>query len=249
MTGPPPAMTFHVLSIFPEMLEAPLGASIIGKAIDRGLIEVHLHQIRDHTTDRHRSTDDTPYGGGAGMVMKPEPLVRAIRWVKQEHHVDRSILLSAAGGLFSQRQARRLAGNSSILLICGRYEGVDERVKLLEVDEEISVGDYVLSGGEPAALVVVDAVSRLVPGVLGNIDSLQEESHSSGLLEYPQYTRPREYEGHEVPEVLLSGDHARIARWRRRLSLLRTRTRRPELFIRYELSDEDLRLLEEGGDE
>lgn len=219
---------FTVISIFPRMFDSALSHSILKRAQENNLINVDLVDLRDYSTDRHRTTDDTPYGGGQGMVMKPEPLVRAIDDFRQQTPKARIILLSPRGSRFSQATARRLAQEENLVLICGRYEGVDERVSAF-VDEEISIGDYTLSGGEPAAIVLIDAVARLVPGVLGNADSAAEESFSAGLLEYPQYTRPEEYRGMKVPQVLLSGDHERIKAWRIEQSLQLTRARRPDL--------------------
>ena len=224
-------LNFTIISIFPGMFDSPLGHSILKKAQDKGLITFNFIDPRDHTTDRHRVTDDYPYGGGQGMVMKPEPLVAAIEQAKDRSPGARVILLTPQGQVFTQDIARRLAGEESIVLVCGRYEGIDERVKAF-VDEEISIGDYTLSGGEPAATVVIDAVARQVPGVLGNENSALDESFSDGLLEYPQYTRPEEFRGMKVPEVLLSGNHERIRQWRRQQSLALTRARRPDLFAK-----------------
>jgi tRNA (guanine37-N1)-methyltransferase len=219
---------FTVVTIFPRMFESPLGHSILKKAQDKGLISVSLVDPREYATDRHHMTDDYPYGGGQGMVMKAEPLVGAIEAARQRSRNARIIMLSPRGQRFNQRIAARLATEQEIVLVCGRYEGVDERVQAF-VDEELSVGDYTLSGGEPAALVIIDAVSRLIPGVLGNEASAAEESFTDGLLEYPQYTRPEEFRGMKVPDVLLSGDHQRIREWRREQSLNLTRERRPDL--------------------
>lgn len=221
---------FTIITIFPQMFDSPLGHSILKKAREKGLIKIAFVDPRNYTTDRHRSTDDTPYGGGQGMVMKPEPLVAAIEDARTKAPEARVILLAPQGRVFNQEAARRLSKEQEIVLICGRYEGIDERVKAF-VDEEISIGDYTLSGGEPAATVVIDAVARLVPGVLGNEISAVEESFTEGLLEYPQYTRPEEFRAMKVPEVLLSGDHERIRRWRREQSLLLTRERRPDLYV------------------
>jgi tRNA (guanine37-N1)-methyltransferase len=218
-------MRVDVLTLFPEMFEGPLRESILGRARDRGLVQIGLHDLREYATDRHRVVDDTPYGGGAGMVLKVEPLVAAIRDIKREG--ARVILLSPQGRLFTQSVARELAALATLVLVCGRYEGVDERVRAF-VDDELSIGDYVLTGGELPAMVVIDAVSRLVPGVI-EAASLEHESHTSGLLEYPQYTRPAEFSGLRVPDVLLSGDHKAIAKWREAESRKRTRERRPDL--------------------
>ncbi|HEX7229921.1 MAG TPA: tRNA (guanosine(37)-N1)-methyltransferase TrmD [Candidatus Binatia bacterium] len=219
---------FTVISIFPRMFDSALSHSILKRAQESNLINIELVDLRDYSTDRHRTTDDTPYGGGQGMIMKPEPLVSAIDHFRQHTRNARIILLSPRGSPFEQATARRFAQQQNLVLICGRYEGIDERVSAF-VDEEISIGDYTLSGGEPAAIVVIDAVARLVPGVLGNANSAAEESFSAGLLEYPQYTRPEEYRGMKVPEVLLSGDHERIKAWRAEQSLHLTRARRPDL--------------------
>lgn len=222
---------FTVVTIFPRMFDSPLGHSILKKARDKELIAVHLVDPRDYASDRHRITDDYPYGGGQGMVMKPEPLVGAIEAVRERCPNARVIMLSPRGQVFDQSIAARLAREENIVLVCGRYEGVDERVKAF-VDEELSVGDYTLSGGEPAALVVIDAISRLVPGVLGNEASAAEDSFTDGLLEYPQYTRPENFRGMKVPGILLSGDHERIRQWRLEQSLELTKDRRPDLLTK-----------------
>lgn len=235
-------MIFEIVTLFPRMVEAPLRESILGKAIERGHIEVRVRDLRQHAHDKHQVTDDTPYGGGAGMVMKPEPLVEAIEAARESVPGARVVLLDPAGRRFDQAVAREYAALGRLVLVCGRYEGVDERVRAF-VDEELSLGDFVLTGGELAALCVVDACARLVPGVLGNEQSAGSESFEQGLLDYPQYTRPPEFRGMRVPEVLLSGDHARIARWRRKQALLRTRDRRPDLFARLKLGEEDRKLL------
>jgi len=222
-----------VVTIFPEMIRQAVGWSITGRAIAAGLLEVRTIQVRDFATDRHRTVDDVPYGGGPGMVMKPEPLAAAIRTAREAQPGGRVVLLSASGTTFCQEKARRYAADpAGVILVCGHYEGVDERIAEHYVDEEVSIGDYVLSGGEPAALVVLDAVARLVPGVLGNEGSLAEESHEHGLLEHPQYTRPPDFEGHRVPEVLLSGNHQEVARWRREAALQKTRRMRPDIASR-----------------
>lgn len=221
-------LTFTVITIFPQMFASFLGHSILKRAQEKNLVKINLIDLRDYTTDKHRMTDDYPYGGGQGMVMKPEPLVAAIEAARKTNPQARIVLLAPHGRVFRQSEAQRLAGENEIVLLCGRYEGLDERVKAF-IDEEISVGDYTLSGGEPAANIVIDAVTRLIPGVLGNENSTVEESFSDGLLEYPQYTRPEEFRGMKVPEVLLSGDHQRIKDWRREKSLAITRQRRPDL--------------------
>ncbi len=215
------------------MFDSPFAESILKRAQENKLIDLHFHDLREHTLDKHRNVDDYPFGGGAGMVMNVEPIDRALTAIKEIRPQTHSILLTPSGKLFCQTKAWELSLKKDIVLICGRYEGVDERVRLL-VDDEISVGDYVLSGGEIPAMTVVDAVSRLVPGVLGDEESLNEESFSEGLLEYPQYTRPQNYKGWQVPEVLLSGNHKEIANWRREESLKKTETNRPDLFKKYQ---------------
>ena len=231
-------MNFTIVTLFPAMLAPAFGHSILKKAQDKGLISIRLVDPRDYATDRHRITDDYPYGGGQGMVMKPEPLVSAIEESKRHLKQAKVVLLSPQGRVFDQSQATRLAQEQELVLICGRYEGVDERVKHF-IDEELSIGDFTLSGGEPAAIVVVDTVARLIPGVLGNDRSAEEESFSNGLLEYPQYTRPEEFRGMRVPQVLLSGDHERIKQWRRDMSLRLTHARRPDLFGKAPLTREE----------
>jgi tRNA (guanine37-N1)-methyltransferase len=237
-------MIFDILTIFPGMFSSPLEESIVGKARDRGLIEVRVHNIRDFATDRHQMTDDRPFGGGEGMVMKPEPIVKALRAIRDAGPCGSSILLTPQGRLFNQEIARELSRLPRLILICGRYEGVDERVAEFFTDDQISIGDYVLTGGELAAMVVVDAVARLIPGALGNEFSADADSFSEQVLEHPQYTRPQHFEGMSVPEVLLSGNHAGIRRWRRGQALLRTMMRRPDLFARLSLTEKDLALLE-----
>ncbi|MGZ6143724.1 MAG: tRNA (guanosine(37)-N1)-methyltransferase TrmD [Myxococcales bacterium] len=223
-------LSVEVLTLFPRMVAAPLEESILGKARAAGLLRVGVTDIREFAEGKHRVTDDVPYGGGAGMVMKPEPLVAAIEAARKREPAARVVLMSPQGRRFDQRAAEELLKREKLILVCGRYEGVDERV-MDWIDEELSLGDFVLTGGEFAALAVIDAVARLVPGVLGNAESPVEESFggSEGLLEGPQYTRPPEFRGRKVPEVLLSGDHAKIAAWRRDQALQRTRTRRPDL--------------------
>lgn len=223
------AFPFHILTLFPEFFRSPFKTSMIRRAIEEGALAVDVTDIRDFATDRHRTTDDNPYGGGAGMVMKPEPLVGALEHARDQRPEAPRILLTPQGEPFRQSTAEELAGGPGAILVCGRYEGVDQRVRDGWIDREISVGDFVLSGGEPAALVVVDATMRLLPGVLGNEQSLDEESFAGGGLEYPQYTRPREFRGREVPDVLLSGDHGKIAEWRRQKAKERTKERRPDL--------------------
>jgi tRNA (guanine37-N1)-methyltransferase len=217
---------FEILTLFPEAFPGPLQWGVTGRALASGIVELRVHDLRDYTHDRHRQVDDVPYGGGAGMVLKPEPIFEAVRARSGRGPV---ILLSPQGEPMTQSVAGELAGQEGMYLICGRYEGVDERVALHLVDRELSIGDYVLTGGEIPALAVIDAVSRLIPGVLGSADSPVDESFTGGLLEYPHYTRPPIFEGHAVPEVLLSGHHAEIERWRRAKAEERTRRRRPEL--------------------
>jgi len=235
---------FEVFTLFPQVFEPYLDSSILQRARQRGLVEVALHNIRHWTTDRHHITDDMPYGGGGGMVMKPEPIFAAVEGVLGSPPACPVILLTPQGRTFTQRVAEELMSQPRLALLCGRYEGVDERVRQHLVSDEISIGDYVLSGGELAALVVIDAVARLVPGVLGDPDGPWDDSHASGLLEYPHYTRPPVFRGWGVPEVLLSGDHGRIARWRREQALLRTWQRRPDLLEKAELSQADKAFLE-----
>lgn len=235
-------MRVDVFTIFPEYFDGPLRASLLGRARERGLIDVRVHDPRQHATDAHRSVDDTPFGGGAGMVMTPEPLFAAVEAVDPPRPL---FLLSAAGRRFDHGTAERLAQLDGFSLLCGRYEGVDQRVADHLCDGEISVGDYVLAGGEAGALVVVEAVARLVPGVMGNTESGADESFGGGLLEYPQYTRPAGFRGWPVPEALRSGDHARIARWRRAQALRRTLDRRPDLLGPRALTAEERRLLDE----
>jgi tRNA (guanine37-N1)-methyltransferase len=239
-------MHFDIFTLFPNMFEGPFSESILKRAQEKGLLSIDLHNIRDVTTDRHHIVDDYPYGGGAGMVMKPEPIFTAVESVYKGGPI---ILLTPQGRLFNQEIARELAREPRVTLICGHYEGVDERVREHLVTDELSIGDYVLTGGELAAMVVVDAVSRLIPGVLAS-GSTGEESHSNNLLEYPQYTRPPEFRGWRIPDILLSGHHEQIARWRRKESLRRTRQRRPDLFAKLDLSSKlDQKLLKELDEE
>ena len=239
-------MKFDIVTIFPRMIEAGLAEGVVSRGIARGLLDIGVHDLRAQTTDRHRTVDDVPYGGGPGMVMKPEPLVRAVEHIRATRGApDAVILLTPQGRPFRQAEAVRLSGLSHVALLCGRYEGMDERVRELVATEELSIGDFVLSGGELAALVVVDAVSRLVPGVVGDEQSVEEDSFSRGLLDYPHYTRPSEFGGLKVPDVLLSGHHADVRRWRRRAALARTLARRPDLLAAAALDDDDRALLEE----
>jgi tRNA (guanine37-N1)-methyltransferase len=235
-------MRIDVFTIFPEYLEAPLRSSLLGRAREHGVLDVRVHDPRDHATDPHRSVDDTPFGGGAGMVMTPEPLFAAVEAVDPPRPL---LLLSAAGRRFDQKVATHLAAGSGFSLLCGRYEGVDQRVADHLCDDELSVGDYVLAGGEAAALVVIEAVARLVPGVMGNTESGDDESFGDGLLECPQYTRPAEFRGWAVPEELRSGNHARVARWRKAQALRRTLDRRPDLLGPRALTADERRLLDE----
>ncbi len=235
-------MQIDILTLFPQMFQSSLSAGIFKRAIDRKLVEVNIHNIRDYTHDKHHTVDDYPYGGGAGMVLKPEPIFETVEAIKSDFRPEEEvgelpiILLTPQGRLFSQQIALELSKYSHLILICGHYEGVDERVREHLVTDEISIGDYVLSGGELAAMVVTDAVVRLVPGVLGSEASSVDDSHATGLLEYPQYTRPPVYRGWAVSEVLLSGNHAQIAKWRREQAIARTLERRPELLDKANLS-------------
>jgi len=238
-------MVFDILTIFPEIFRSPLSESLIKKALDKGVLKVRIWNLRDFTEDKHRTTDDYPYGGGAGMVMKADPIFRAVEEIKANNPDARTLLLTPQGERFHQGLARGLSEQKHWILICGRYEGLDERVRLGVVDREISIGDYVLNGGEIPALVFLEVISRYVPGFLGSEQSVEEETFSDGLLEYPQYTRPPVIRGMEVPEILLSGNHAEIKRWRRRESLKRTYLRRPDLLERADLSEEDLEYLAE----
>lgn len=224
-------MHIAILTLFPSMFDGPFSESMVKRAVDQGIVKIDIQNIRDYAHDKHKTVDDYPFGGGSGMVMKPEPIFEAVESVQAAMGEDGAavILLTPQGRLFSDAVARELARHEKLVLICGHYEGVDERVRYI-VTDEISIGDYVLTGGEPAAMVVVDAVVRLLPGVLSSEEAARQESHAQGLLEYPQYTRPREFRGWEVPEVLLSGNHQEIARWRHEQALKRTRERRPDLF-------------------
>ena len=236
-------MHIDILTLFPEMFASPFSTSILKRAIERKLVSINIHNIRDYTHDKHHTVDDYPYGGGAGMVLKPEPIFEAVESIKPESGEVPIILLTPQGRLFCQQIALELSKYSRLILICGRYEGVDERVHSYLVTDEISIGDYVLSGGELAAMVVVEAVVRLLPGVLGSEASLLDDSHVAGLLEYPQYTRPAVYKGWSVPEVLLSGNHAQISKWRHEQAILRTLERRPELLEKANLSKDERELV------
>jgi len=237
-------MRFDIFTLLPETFAPYLQASILQKAAERGLLEFVLHNIRDHAHDKHHTTDDTPYGGGGGMVMKPEPIFEAVENALGSPPLCPVILLTPQGRVFNQKIAIELAGQPQIGLLCGRYEGIDERIREHLVTDEISIGDYVLTGGELPALILIDAIARLLPGVLGDPDGAMDDSHASGLLEYPHYTRPAEYRGWEVPETLLSGDHGKIARWRRDQSLQRTLAKRPDMLPNAGLSEADQKFLE-----
>lgn len=238
-------MQIDILTLFPEMFEGPFSVSIIKRAREKGLININTINIRDFAHDKHRIVDDYPFGGGAGMVMKPEPVFEAVDYAKKESQGSpRVILLCPQGRVFDQETAKRLANENSLIFICGHYEGIDERVRETLVDEEISIGDFVLTGGELPAMVIIDALTRLIPGALGEEESFVTDSFYNGLLEYPQYTRPREYAGLTVPEILLSGDHEKIRKWRRLMSLKRTMARRPDLLQNIDLTKEDKALLE-----
>jgi tRNA (guanine37-N1)-methyltransferase len=240
-------MRYQVVTLFPELIEAAIGVGLLGKAVAAGRVSVTCLSPRRFAINKHLSVDDTPYGGGSGMVLSVEPIAKALDALDEEAAAQpraHRVLLTPQAKVFDQGAARRLALLPALTLVCGRYEGFDERVRGL-VDEEISLGDFVLNGGEVAALAIIEASARLLPGVLGNEESLHEESHASGTLEYPQYTRPRVFRDQEVPTVLLSGDHARIARWRRQRALARTRARRPDMFARLALDGRDRELLDE----
>jgi len=235
-------MRFDLLTLFPTMAESPFSMSILGKAVERGLIDIHSWYLRDWAEGRHKVTDDIPYGGGNGMVLKPEPVSRALNQLKNEAPGAKILLMSPQGKRFNQQEATLLSQETGLIFVCGRYEGFDERIRSM-VDAEYSIGDFVLTGGELPAMVMIDAIARLVPGVLGNSNSAATDSFSDGLLEHPHYTRPPEFEEMKVPDVLLSGDHAKIALWRRTEQLRRTWIRRPELLDNARLSKEDLSIL------
>ncbi len=236
-------MRFDVLTLFPDLFSSFLKETILGRAVKAGVVEIRLVNIRSFARGRHLVTDDRPFGGGEGMVMKPGPISRALESIERAKDRSLVLLLTPQGRTFDQPLAWDLSRMEQIILVCGRYEGVDERIRTNLVDMELSIGDYVLSGGEMAAMVVIDAVSRLVPGVLGGEKSTQEDSFEDGLLEYPQYTRPRVFKNQEVPEILLSGDHEKIRAWRRTESLKRTLERRPDLLMKAKLTEEDKRIL------
>jgi tRNA (guanine37-N1)-methyltransferase len=236
-------MRFDVLTLFPELISPFLETGVLGRAVKKGVVDVKLTNIRSFARGPHKVTDDRPYGGGDGMIMKPGPIIRALKSIERADGRSLVILLTPQGEPFEQSMAQELCKADQLILICGRYEGVDERVKSGQIDREVSIGDYILSGGELGALVVIDAVSRLVPGVLGGERSSEEDSFTDGLLEYPQYTRPRVFRGQEVPSVLLSGDHEKIRQWRRTQSLKRTLERRPDLLKKAQLGEEDAAIL------
>ncbi len=235
-------MLFQILTLFPEMFNGPLESSIMKRAQEKKIIELRYVNYREFTTDKHHCVDDTPYGGGSGMVLKPEPIFRCLNAVKKDTPPGRVVLLTPQGKVFKQKMARELAKEQHLILICGHYEGFDERIRTY-VDLELSIGDYVLTGGELAAMVVADAVTRLLPGVLGASDSAEYDSFTENLLDYPQYTRPVEFEGQRVPDILLSGHHKMIEEWRREQAILRTAERRPDLLKEEQLSEEELAFL------
>jgi tRNA (guanine37-N1)-methyltransferase len=238
-------MEIHVITIFPEMFPSVVDAGIVGRAMRSGLAHIQVHNLRNHTHDRHRTVDDSPFGGGPGMVMRPEPLFEAMEAIGPAPDSP-VIVLTPQGRPYSQRDAERLSAHESIVLICGRYEGIDERARTSLATEEVSIGDYVLTGGEIPALVIIDSIIRLLPGAMGHgEEAVADDSHTSGLLQYPQYTRPAEYRGISVPEVLLSGDHAAVDKWRRKEALRRTVSRRPEMISATEFSVADMKLLNE----
>lgn len=240
-------MRFDIVTIFPGMFASPLAESILKRAQEKGLVRFLLHDIRDFTTDKHRTVDDTPYGGGAGMVMKPEPITAAVEAIPREGKSLR-IYLSPQGEPWSQPLARELVEYDQLILTCGRYEGIDERARPYIAEREFSIGDYVLSGGEIAAMVVIDSIVRLIPGVLGNSDSICEESFETGYLEYPHYTRPEEFRGQKVPQILTGGHHAEICKWRRRQALISTLKHRPDLFERLHLTPEERELIKSASE-
>jgi tRNA (guanine37-N1)-methyltransferase len=237
-------MRFDIVTIFPEMFDGPLAHSIIGRAKEKGLLEIHVHNLRKWAVDKHHVTDDYPYGGGAGMVMKVEPFASAIEELKTQNPGAKVVLMTPGGELFNQQSAMALSFLSGLIILCGRYEGVDERVSGLFCDMEISIGDYVLTGGEIPAMALLDCVARLVPGVVGDETSVINESHSDGLLEHPHYTRPAEFRGARVPDILLNGDHKKIEAWRREESIKKTATRRPDLLSKAVLTEKEREMAE-----
>lgn len=232
-------MQIDILTLFPAMFDGPLTESILKRAQEKGLLTIRRHDIRDYTSDKHRSVDDTPYGGGGGMVMMAEPLVNAVENVRGDSDAAPVILLTPQGRVFTQHVAGELARHERLILVCGRYEGVDERVRQSVITDEISIGDFVITGGELGAMVIIDAVSRLIPGVLGARWGAEEDSHAMGLLEYPHYTRPPEFRGMHVPDVLLSGNHGAVEQWRRREAIRRTWQRRPDMLLRADLAEDE----------
>jgi tRNA (guanine37-N1)-methyltransferase len=238
-------MNFDLITIFPKMFDSPLDESIVKKAKEKGLVHISVHDLRDYAEGKHRVTDDYPYGGGEGMVMKADPIIRAVKAVKDKRRDAKTILLTPQGEILNQAVIKELSEEKSLIIICGRYEGVDERIRLHYVDREISIGDYVLTGGELPAMVLIDAIARLIPGVVGNENSVKNDSFYSYLLGYPQYTRPSEIEGKTVPEVLLSGDHEKIRTWRRKEALRQTLKKRPDLLKSMKLTKEDKSILKE----
>ena len=243
-------LRFDIVTIFPGMLEAVLGEGVLGRAIEREVLQVGLHDLRDYSADRHRTVDDVPYGGGPGMLLKPTPFFRAVDAIRREHgEPDAVVLLSPQGRVFRHEEAARLSRLRNVVLLCGRYEGVDERVREQVASDELSIGDYVLSGGELPAAVVIDAVARLLPGVVGDAQSVDEDSFVRGMLDYPHYTRPAEVDAHGVPDVLLSGHHAEIRHWRKREAVRRTLERRPDLLERAVLDEEERAILRELQDD
>jgi len=237
-------MRFDIITIFPEMFESMFSSGIVKKALERGLLQVNIHNLRDYADNKHQQVDDRPFGGSAGMVLKPEPIFSAVDHIRADNTAP-VYLLSPQGKQFDSNMANKLAEMSQIILICGRYDGVDERVIQNLVTEEISIGDYILSGGEPAAWVVIDAAARFIPGVVGKSESVEQDSFFSGLLDYPQYTRPREFKGMNVPEILFSGDHKKIEQWRRKKILQKTWLQRADLLQNQKMSSEDIKILKE----
>jgi tRNA (guanine37-N1)-methyltransferase len=244
MNDAPPAVTFEIVTLFPELFDGILSTTLLGKAVAGGLISVHRTSPRDFALGRYKQVDDTPYGGGPGMIMRVEPIAAALEAIEAARGPSHRVLMTPQGRVFDQRRAQELAALPRVTLVCGRYEGVDERVGAALCQEQLSIGDYVLAGGELAAAVVIEAVARLIPGVLGCGLSAADESHAAGRLEYPQWTRPATWSGHAVPDVLLSGDHQAVGRWRRQEALRRTQERRPDLLRAHPLTDEEARLLD-----
>ena len=240
-------MKFHIFTLFPKLFESPLEEGVIGRALKSGLVQININNIRDHSVDRHGTVDDYPFGGGPGMLLKPEPIFKSVQSNIEQNRIKHDsplILLSPQGRQFNQNIAKELSLHAEISLICGRYEGFDERIRCNLITDEISIGDFVLSGGEIPAMAIIDSVSRLLPGVINSSDSAKNDSFYDGLLQYPQYTRPADYQGMKVPEILLSGNHAEIEKWRRRESLKKTKLRRPDLISSLSLSAEERAFLE-----